>query len=524
MTSIDGEMLSPKHEAELEASAIDPAIIAERGYETITNPKALPPQFTHGQRERHGLLIPIRDVTGDIVTHQLKPDTPRVDANGKPIKYETAANGRMCIDVPIRVQRYLRDKECPLWITEGCKKVDSGLSHGISCIIGLTGVWNWMSGKNALPDWREITLTDREVILAFDSDGMRKDSVRRALEELRAYLVMQGARVRFLLMPDLPDGTKRGLDDWFASGRTMPDLEQHITDTLPSSVHDWEPPIPLDDSFGPDFDTDLLPGAIGEYVAAVAVSTQTPPGMAAVMTLGTISAAARGRYEVFVPEHHWSEPVLGQFVVFALPGERKSAVVQETTQPLILWERAKRIESEDEAHEWASQLRVLQKQLEVAEGAQSKPAKLKDDNPGDPDLLRQSAAKEVADHLRKAVYPLRIVADDITPEKAKEMIVQQRGALAIISAEGTFFAILAGRYADSPSLEIMLNGHNAEPITVDRKSGVALYTPRGCLTIAVACQPDVAATMGMVDGFRARGGAARVLPAFVRSYVGTRSI
>ena len=103
-------------------------------------------------------------------------------------------------------------------------------------------------------------------------------------------------------------------------------------------------------------------------------------------------------------------------------------------------------------------------------------------------------AQALADHMRKVVYPLQIVADDIKPEKAKELIVQQRGALAIISAEGTFFAILAGRYSDSPSLEVMLNGHAGEPITVDRVGRPALYTPRGCLTIAVACQPASAQT------------------------------
>ncbi len=116
------------------------------------------------------------------------------------------------------------------------------------------------------------------------------------------------------------------------------------------------------------------------------------------------------------------------------------------------------------------------------------------------------------------------MADDVTPEKAKQMIVEQGGALAIISAEGTFFAILAGRYSDSPSLEVMLNGHAGEPITVDRKAGPSLYTPRGYLTIAVACQPHVAETMGSVDGFQSRGGAARILPAFLASAVGNRSI
>lgn len=208
MASIDGETLSPNHLAELRASAISDDIIAERGYETITNPKALPLQFVHSQRERHGLLIPIRDVTGKIVIWQLKPDNPRIDAKGTPIKYETAKDGRTCIDVPDRVLPYLRDKDRDLWITEGCKKVDSGLSNGLSCIIGLLGVDGWSSDGMALPDWKEIALRGRRVVIAFDSDVMTKGSVRAALERFARWLEMQQAEVRYLTLPDLPNDGK----------------------------------------------------------------------------------------------------------------------------------------------------------------------------------------------------------------------------------------------------------------------------------------------------------------------------
>ena len=208
MVSMNGEALSHNHLAELRASAISDDIIAERGYETITNPKALPPQFTGKQAALYGWLAPIRDVTGEIGIWQLKPDVPRTDAKGDLIKYETASNGRMCIDVPASVQQYLRDPDVPMWITEGCKKVDSGLSNGLSCIIGLLGVDGWSSGGMALPDWKEIALRGRDVVIAFDSDVMTNHKVRGALERLARYLDMQGARVRYLVMPDLPNDGK----------------------------------------------------------------------------------------------------------------------------------------------------------------------------------------------------------------------------------------------------------------------------------------------------------------------------
>ncbi|HEV2124468.1 MAG TPA: hypothetical protein VGW38_17075 [Chloroflexota bacterium] len=77
--------------------------------------------FGSYQRQRGGLLIPIRDVTGTVATHQLKPDTPRTDETGRVIKYETAAHGRICIDVPAASLPLLRDAGVPLWITEGPK-------------------------------------------------------------------------------------------------------------------------------------------------------------------------------------------------------------------------------------------------------------------------------------------------------------------------------------------------------------------------------------------------------------------
>jgi hypothetical protein len=198
--------LSCKHRQELESeSAIDPVVIAERGYFTAYHPNMVPETFAEGQR-RPGLVIPICDTTGRLATYQLKADDSRLNANGTPIKYDTAVHGQTCLDIPPRSRNYLPDPAVPLWITEGAKKVDAGLSQGILCIIGVQGVYGWRGrnsygGKTALPDWEAIALNDREVVIAFDSDVMTKASVRDALERLSAFLRQRGARVRYLLLP-----------------------------------------------------------------------------------------------------------------------------------------------------------------------------------------------------------------------------------------------------------------------------------------------------------------------------------
>lgn len=235
--------LSPAHREELEkASAIRPQVIADRGYQSIG-----PAEVTHlpkafqGYQHQPGLLIPIHTVRGTIESWQLKPLKPRIGKNGKPIKYETAALAPQVLDVPPSVLQYLKDPKWPMVITEGAKKVDSAISSGLPCTIGLQGVYGWRGtnadgGKTALSDWEQIALNGRQVMLAFDSDVMTKSDVRGALTRLASFLSSRGARVRYLLLPHLPNGNKCGLDDWFALGNTRESLSQYLVKELPSTV------------------------------------------------------------------------------------------------------------------------------------------------------------------------------------------------------------------------------------------------------------------------------------------------
>lgn len=262
------EGLSPEHERELMfGSDITTQVISERYYQTVTASE-LPDWFADYQR-RDGLSIPLWNVHGELASFQLKPNQPRLGKSGKdgkqgkPIKYETAANRPQVLDVPRRCTKLLANPKIPLWITEGAKKVDSALSNGIECIIGLQGVYGWRGtgadgGKTVLPDWESIALNDREVVLAFDSDVKTNGDVRRALDRLSAFLGSRGAKVKFLHMPDLEDGAKCGLDDWFARGRNLLDLQQYIVDPVatvpdaPEKHEKQENPMPMLQVIGMD--------------------------------------------------------------------------------------------------------------------------------------------------------------------------------------------------------------------------------------------------------------------------------
>ena len=103
--------------------------------------------------------MPVWGIAGEVVLHQARPDTPRV-RDGKAIKYETVGGSRMVLDVHPQTRQYLGDPSVPLLITEGVRKADAALSHGLHTI-ALLGVWNWRGtnaagGKTALPDWESV--------------------------------------------------------------------------------------------------------------------------------------------------------------------------------------------------------------------------------------------------------------------------------------------------------------------------------------------------------------------------------
>jgi hypothetical protein len=254
-------VISPDHLAMLAASTITAEWAGARGYDTITDKRRLAElKITAAGRNVPGLLIPLLDIRGSTWGYQYRPDVPRLDRKNRPIKYETPWQQRNGLDVPPGVADRLGDPNEPLWITEGTKKADAGALAGLT-IVGLSGTWNWLrtnnaGGKVALHDWRDIALNNnRRVIIAFDGDVARKESVQKSVRGLAGYLAIKGARVEYLWLPDTDD--KTGLDD-FMAGHTVEDLWRLVKPTAPpprksddSTRRDRQPPDPKPDPATP---------------------------------------------------------------------------------------------------------------------------------------------------------------------------------------------------------------------------------------------------------------------------------
>jgi hypothetical protein len=278
-----------------------------------------------------------------------------------------------------------------------------------------------------------------------------------------------------------------------------------------------EPPIPLGPPVVvPAFPSGALPAWADAFVTAVAESTQTPPDLSAMLVLAAMAAAAAHKVRVAV-RPGWSEPV-NLFVVVAMPpGSRKSPVFARVAEPLIAWERQALDWARPDITDAAARRRIaddLVRQAEkIAAGADA----------ADRERLTADAvaANKAADAL-VVPSPPRLLADDATPEAVASLLAEQGGRLAILSAEGDLFEVMAGRYSKMPNLGVFLKSWSGDDLRVDRKGRPPEHVEQPALTLGLAVQPEVLLTANRQPGFRGRGLLARMLYSLPPSKVGQR--
>ncbi|WP_149180849.1 DUF3987 domain-containing protein [Streptomyces sp. TRM49041] len=302
-----------------------------------------------------------------------------------------------------------------------------------------------------------------------------------------------------------PEATEEDLREALALGTTaVPDA--------------WPEPIPLDRQPKlPSFPVHALPRWVADFVAALAEETQTPPDLAGALALSVLATAAGGRAVVHV-RGRWREPT-NLFVVVALgPANRKSAVFAAMTAPLY--------EAENALVEGSS-LAIVEAEVtarmarEAADKAAAQAAKA--DGPERDNLVADAIGlAQTAESLSVPPRP-RLLADDATPETVTTLLSEQGGRLAVMSAEGGIFDIIAGRYSGVPNMEVFLKGHAGDRLRVDRRSRQE-FIEAPALTMGLAVQPSVLEDIGKNRGFDGRGLLARFLYCLPESLVGYRKI
>jgi len=221
--------LKAEHRKQLLASGISDEVIDARKYWSADKTRhaeflrAL--QLGSFVNRLPGLVIPIYGPDGEQQSAQLRLDVAPVG-----MRYVSPARVERSVTMdvhPLNAPK-LSNASVDLWITEGIKKADAATSAGLCCI-ALTGVTMWTKKDDrgnvtALPEWDAVELRERNVYIAFDSDVTTKVPVRKALAKLKTFLEGRGAFVHTVHLPNAQDGSKVGLDDYLASGKSKDDL------------------------------------------------------------------------------------------------------------------------------------------------------------------------------------------------------------------------------------------------------------------------------------------------------------
>jgi hypothetical protein len=98
--------------------------------------------------------------------------------------------------------------------------------------------------------------------------------------------------------------------------------------------------------------------------------------------------------------------------------------------------------------------------------------------------------------------------------------------MAVMSAEGDVFELMAGRYSsnNTNNFAIYLKGHAGDTLRVDRVGRPPEFVKEPALTIGLAVQPDVIRGLADKPGFRGRGLLGRFLFSLPVSFLGHRDI
>jgi hypothetical protein len=281
----------------------------------------------------------------------------------------------------------------------------------------------------------------------------------------------------------------------------------------------WETPVPLADAGRlPEFPVEAFPGWLRAYVVGLARATQTPVDLPGVMVLGALAAAAGGR-AVVEARPGWREPTNLYLGVAMAPGNRKSAVARAVAAPLHLAEHA-----ETERMKTVIIEATTSRDVAVDRARQAALAAARADADKATELEREAVeAAAMAESITVPVMP-RLLADDATPEALASLMATQHGRIALISAEGGPFDMMAGRCSKLPNLDVYLKGHAGDRLRVDRKGRAPEFIDSPALTITVCFQPAILPTLAGREGFRARGLLARFLFSVPESFVGVRKV
>lgn len=253
---LDRNELFDQHVADLARSGITREQALESGIRSAKDPATISAILLWEKPAKSlgpCLVFTFRNSDGSLALNyaRVKPDKPRNARKGadkgKPIRYESPIGLANRCYFPAGITASLSDPSIPLLITEGEKKALKATLSGFPTV-GLVGVWGWqqkrerdsegrgIGERKLIPDLDAVVWSDRSVVIAFDSDAVRKPEVRSAESAIAEMLLQRGAKVSVVRLPESGgqggEKIKCGLDDYLVS-RTADDLRRLIEAATP---------------------------------------------------------------------------------------------------------------------------------------------------------------------------------------------------------------------------------------------------------------------------------------------------
>lgn len=265
---------------------------------------------------------------------------------------------------------------------------------------------------------------------------------------------------------------------------------------------------------------DSLPPVLRQMAAAAAENLQVDPGMTAVAGLTVAALCVQGKY-IINPKPGWVEPLNLYASVVARPSERKTPALSVMTRPLFAFEKEENQRRAPLISEYQMKKDVLKKKIFNMKEAAAKPTPKNGKAVTFDDITELQY--ELSDLEREAVKPLRLLADDTTPEALISLMAANDGKMGIISDEGGIFDTIAGKYSSGKvNMDVFLKAYTGSYLRVDRKGRDSEAIERPTLTMLLMVQPVVLESIMGNQEFAGRGFLSRPLYALPKSLVGHR--
>jgi|GEM_PF-4757352 len=270
---------------------------------------------------------------------------------------------------------------------------------------------------------------------------------------------------------------------------------------------------PFEDFAAPEFPVNIFPDWLRDYVKALAIFSQTPVDLAAMMALVSISVAVQRRFKLEVYDGY-VEPLCLYAIVALPPASRKSAVFSEVIAPIQVYEAELREEMSEA---------IAQRKVEIDTLKAEYSNALKELKKGT--LSDQSRLVEIQRKLdsTKELFPPQLVKQDITAEKLITDMSVNHNRMGVLSPEGGVLDIIAGLYSGrKTNVDIFLKGHSSEDYAYDRKNGGSIYLKAATISVGLTVQNDHLHRILSESALAGRGLLARFLYAVPNSPMGTR--